>query len=220
MDVSNIPIIIISYNRFTYLKQLVDLLLNSGEKNIVIIDNNSTYDKLIKYLDEVESDCVKVYKLKQNFGHVVLWKSGLFNEITNNNYYIYTDPDIYPLFDFNHNWKQDWIDILLKYNLSKVGCSISIDDIPEHFKLKDEVISHERQFWSKSYENDVYNADIDTTFALYKPNCQYVYGPSARLGKYRIKHLPWYIDYQNISEEDSLYLKLSTSSTHWTKKLL
>ena len=85
MDVNNIPIIIISYNRFTYLKQLVDFLLYSGEKNIVIIDNNSTYDKLIQYLDEVQSDFVKVYRLKQNFGHVVLWKSGLFNEITNNN---------------------------------------------------------------------------------------------------------------------------------------
>lgn len=220
MDVKNIPIIIISYNRLSYLRQLVDMLLNIGEENIIILDNNSSYIDLLKYLDNLKDNRIKVYKLKYNYGHTVLWNSGLFNEITKGNYYVYTDPDIYPISNFDSDWKQKWIDILNKYRLLKVGCSISIDDIPDHFKLKKDVINHESQFWNKKYEDNVYMADIDTTFAMYKPNCQYVYGPSARLSEYKIKHLPWYIDYSNLSDEDKYYIKSSTSSTHWTKKLL
>lgn len=45
----NIPIIIISFNQYFYLKQLVDFLIQNKYTNIVIVDNNSSYPPLLKY---------------------------------------------------------------------------------------------------------------------------------------------------------------------------
>ena len=56
----DIPIFVISYNRLTCLKLLVDYLCKHGYvKNIVIIDNASTYAPLLEYLDSVQVKMVK-----------------------------------------------------------------------------------------------------------------------------------------------------------------
>lgn len=221
MDVNNIPIIIISYNRKTLLKNLVEYFLNIGETNIIIIDNNSSYQPLLDWFNEIENnESVKIHKLNHNYGHTVLWESGLFTDLINNNYYILTDHDIIPYNNFKPGWKQDWIDLLNKYNLNKIGSAISITDIPDHYKLKNDVITHENSFWINEVEPNIFKADIDTTLALYKKGCPYVYGPSMRLKEYEIKHQPWYIDNSNLSEEDHYYLNNLKKSTHWSRQQL
>ncbi len=60
-------------------------------------------------------------------------------------------------------------------------------------------------------EPNIFKAPIDTTFAVYKPyfkgeiiDTQHLY---LRTGfPYSVKHLPWYIDNNNLSEEENTIL--------------
>jgi hypothetical protein len=63
----------------------------------------------------------------------------------------------------------------------------------------------------------VYDALIDTTFALYRPFAQGgADGPAIRTGgKYVAKHLPWYENSSNLSPETEYYLKTSSSASSW-----
>lgn len=66
-----IPIFIISYNRYTVLKRLVDRLSELGQEKIVIIDNKSTYGPLLKYYTEIK-DSFDIIYMKGNDGHKVI----------------------------------------------------------------------------------------------------------------------------------------------------
>ena len=50
-DYKNLPVYIISYNRFFYVKQTVEWLKQKGYYNTTIIDNNSDYPPLLKYFE-------------------------------------------------------------------------------------------------------------------------------------------------------------------------
>ena len=67
----------------------------------------------------------------------------------------------------------DLIKTMEKYhfNICKVGFALRIDDLPQHYPLKEKVIKWEKQFWTKKVNktDNIYYAEIDTTFALYKP---------------------------------------------------
>ena len=91
-----IPIIIISFNQLFYLKRLIDFLYSKDYKNIVVIDNNSTYKPLLQYFDAVEGK-IKIHRLKQNHGHLVFWKVEELFEKYSKGYYVVTDPDINPI---------------------------------------------------------------------------------------------------------------------------
>lgn len=85
-----------------------------------------------------------------------------------------------------------------------------------------DVVNWESQFWKLEKEPGVFEASIDTTFALYRPFC---YGKASpykeayRTGyPYLIKHLPWYIDSSNLNEEDTFYFKTISQITHWSKR--
>lgn len=217
-DVKKIPIIINNYNRLSYLKKLIDSLTKRGYNNIIILDNKSTYPPLLEYY---ESCPYRVIRLDKNIGYRAIWLSGVFEEFKNS-YYVYTDSDMEIESDCPDDFMEYFISILNKYPLSqKVGFGIQIDDLPNHFINKEKVINHEMQFWKNEVAPGVYRADIDTTFALYRPFCKGVaskYHETYRTGKpYIIKHLPWYVDSNNMTDEEEYYVNTITQSTHWSK---
>ena len=64
----------------------------------------------------------------------------------------------------------------------------------------------------------MYEAGVDTTFALYKPFTDYyMLHPSIRTGRpYTAKHLPWYIDSSKIDKEEAYYrMHASNDITSW-----
>lgn len=105
----------------------------------------------------------------------------------------------------------------------KVGFSICIDDLPDCYINKEQVQKWESQFWKKEIEPNIFKAPIDTTFAVYKP---YFKGEIIdffhlylRTGfPYSVKHLPWYIDSANPSEEERYYINHLQTSTHWSEQ--
>jgi glycosyltransferase involved in cell wall biosynthesis len=215
----DIPIIINNYNRLEYLKMLIDSLTSRGYNNIHILDNNSTYPPLLEYYKNCS---FSVIPLDKNFGYKALWKSGVFDKFKHS-YYVYTDSDMEISAECPDDFMLHFLDILKRYPLSqKVGFGLRIDDLPDHFANKESVIKHESQFWTKEIEHGVYRADIDTTFALYRPYCKGVaskYQEVYRTGvPYLIRHLPWYVNTNNMSDEELYYVNNITQSTHWSIK--
>ena len=197
-DFFNIPIYIISYNRLTYLKQMLSWLENYGYKNIVIIDNHSDYEPLLSFY---ETCPYKVIRMEKNYGHTVFYKAPCFFWKRLFSFYIITDPDLSPVENCPGNFVEVFMRIMFKYpNFYKVGFSLKIDDISDEYYLKNEVIAWEKQFYRKLISSSpyiIYKANIDTTFALTAPSL-YKLAQSRlkaiRTGEpYQLRHLPWYV---------------------------
>jgi hypothetical protein len=214
-----IPIFILSFERLIYLKKLVSRLEKDGYTNLIIIDNASKDIDLLKYLHSLP---YKVHFLEKNYGHLVLWNSGLFNSIIENNYYVLTDPDILPIDECPNDYVEQFYNVLQEYpKYWKVGFSLKIDDLLETFKNKYDVIRWESFFYeNKISENPLlYEANIDTTFALYRPGgCQKNFGNAIRTGGvYTARHLAWYVNSNMLPQEDKLYFQSAcvNKTTSW-----
>lgn len=217
-EYKRVPIVINNYNRLGYLLRLIASLECRGYTNIYIIDNCSSYPPLLDYYDSCP---YHVFRLERNIGYLALWKSGIY-DLFKRSYYVYTDSDmeIDPLCP--DNFMERFIEVMNDYPLcQKVGFGIRTDDLPECYSNRTKVIEWESQFWKNQVELGLYRAQIDTTFALYRPFCKGVasaYHLTFRTGyPYLIRHLPWYVDSNNLDEEERYYLSSISSSTHWSE---
>lgn len=219
-DYRTIPVIINNFNRFECLTLLINWLEDAGMKKIYIIDNNSTYPPLLKYYNETPHT---VFRLNKNVGYMSLWQTHVFMWFKNIPY-VYTDPDVVPIEQCPNDAVLHFWKLLCKYpEVGKVGFALKIDDIPDHYPLKEEVQSWEAKFWKKEIENDVYEAMIDTTFALYRAN---KWGDAGMLkglrtaGSYIARHLPWYIDPMELPDEERYYQEHANSQSSWYQRLV
>lgn len=198
LDFYDIPIFIISYNRVSDLKKMVDILLKDGYTNLSIIDNNSTAEEVQEYLKGIHDSRVKVFFLNKNYGHRVLWDSHRFDDVIKKQYYVLTDPDIFPVEGCPSNYVEVFYDILQKYpQKTKVGFSLRIDDLPDEYPYKYDIIRYESFYWEKRlpYKFRIYDAPIDTTFALYRPGVikkNHFYDGIRTGDKFMARHQGWY----------------------------
>lgn len=218
-DIKNIPIIINNFNRLTMLRDLVECFEKRGYNNIYIIDNNSTYPPLLKYYETCPHH---VYRLKENLGFMAFKKSGIYKQFRNK-FFVYTDPDIYLPEECPDDFLKYFYEILISTPYcAKVGNALRIDDLPDCFTNKDQVLAWESKYWQRPIGDDKYIAVIDTTLALYKPNVRVgidYTGYRIRVaGKYTAVHRPWYIDSSNLDAEEQYYVNSVVQSTHWTKQ--
>lgn len=208
-----IPIFIISYNRLEPLRQCIERYERDGYKNIYILDNASDDPVLIEYLKRLKYE---VYFLEKNWGHHVLWDCGLFDDIIENQYYVLTDPDILPIDECPSDYIEIFYKILQKYpQKTKVGFSLKIDDLPESYIFKYDIIRFESFYWERKlpFEKVIYDAPIDTTFALYRPGKIAVkkFFDGIRCGyPYIARHLGWY-EFSYSNKENIGIKKYSTS---------
>lgn len=219
-DFFSIPIFIISYNRLHDLKKCISRFEKDGYKNIIILDNASTNQALIDYLHGLNH---KVYFLKKNYGHHVLWDCHLFDDFLNKNPYVLTDPDVLPVDECPSDYLKIFYEILIHNpEKSKVGFSLKIDDLPEDYQYKYDIIRFESFYWERKISSEynflIYDAPIDTTFALYKPGLIHPkkFYKGIRTGyPYTARHLGWYIGNHNLNREECEYFtkdnKCSTS---------
>lgn len=213
-DPYKIPIIINNFNRLHFLKQQIDWLEKAGYSNIYIIDNQSSYPPLLAYYKTLP---YTIFRLDRNKGHFSIWETILFSRFEHD-YYVYTDPDILPIEACPFNILLYFRDLLKKYpGYKKVGFGLLINDLPEYYQLRECVIKWEKQFWQTALEPDVYDALIDTTFALYRPGAKGgADSPAIRTaGKYAARHLPWYENSSHLDEEAQYYLCHSSAASSW-----
>jgi hypothetical protein len=218
-DYRSIPIVIISFNQLDYLQRLVDFLQQNHYSNIVIIDNHSTYQPLLHYFNTIEST-VTIHRLSENYGHLVFWKNREMFERYSKGYYVITDADINPIAQCPADFLQLFKKLLDKSPLvTKVGFSLKIDDIPETNVNKETVLKWESAFWKNTDRDGNFLADLDTTFAIYRPHYDRKVDGFLKAIRtkypYQAKHGGWYIDLNKLSEEEQFYLDTCNASSSW-----
>jgi hypothetical protein len=215
----DIPFFIISFNRVSYIRRVIESLECRGFQNITIIDNASTYEPLIDYLHKSPH---RVARLRQNFGHLALWRSGQFSKIIEREKFILNDSDVAPADDCPIEITGLLDEVLERYpRHTKAGLSLRVDDLPDFYAFKDQVLAWEKPFWEARLDDGHYEAAIDTTFALYRPgiHCdEERWWRSIRTAPpYSAIHLPWYQNTGNITAEDAFYQRAVTGiSSQWS----
>jgi len=218
-----VPIIINNRDRLTTLRNMINSLQNMGYKNLLVIDNESTYPPLLSYY---KNDCPAKIFYEKNLGHRAICESKCLDTI-NSQYIIYTDSDL----EFGDNYPEDFVEVFIKlykkYNAidnnryMKVGTALRIDDLPDKYPKKKHVLEWEKQFWKNriSDELEIYNSPIDTTLALYARNDVHSskFGNLSAIrvgGKYTVRHKDWY--YETLPDDVEYYTKHKTTPTHWS----
>jgi hypothetical protein len=186
-----IPVFVPVRDRVAPLRQLVDWLERVDGVEVWLLDNASTYPPLLEYL---AGSPHRVLGMPRNLWNVAPWLSGIVYEQAHDRPYVVSDPDVVPdatcpldLFDHLGRLLDEYPEAV------KVGLGLRIDDLPEQYVHRDEVIAWESRFSTDELEPGVFAADVDTTFAMYRPGAHYAIGPAIRTGApYLARHLPWY----------------------------
>ena len=216
-----IPVYVNVFNRLTMTRNLCDQIANLNDAEVVIIDNNSDWQPL---LDWYAGDCpYEVIRLAENLGHHAPWLCGAVGKDPSD-FYAVTDCDLdligVPL-DLLSVLRQPLVSCIRGIcGVKKSGMSLRIDDLPEWQKG---VVNWERQFWKRPVANGrYYVAPIDTTFCMYRKTTpqsvatRVVGVRSVRSAQpYCARHLPWYLDCENLSEEDRNYFATAGPSNSW-----
>lgn len=214
------PVFIIVRDRLTPLEQLVSWLESIGQTELWLIDNASTYPPLLHFL---ETTTHQVVRLEHNLGHRSPWLSGAVQRHARGRHYIVTDPDIVPDVDCPPNALRHFRKLLRRHrDIDKVGFGLRIDDLPHHYPHRDQVREWEQRFWRDEVEPSVFRAEIDTTFAMYRPPGNPDHQRALRTGApYVARHTPWYLDPDQLSEEDLYYRRHANPAiSNWDQNLL
>jgi hypothetical protein len=231
MNVDVIPIFIISFNRLFVLKRSIESYRQVTGHTLVIHDTGSTYGPLLEYLAELEQEGATVYRGRRpiarpedlNSVHETVQHWLELNPRVN--YYVVTDPDV--LLEEGCSDIFEFYRVMLEaHKVDVVGPMLRIDDIPNHYPLKQRVISkHTQIFWHKTPELTLWksgvvgyqHADIDTTFGMYPRRVRFrrLLSGIRTYRPYWAKHLDWYIDPGNMTEDQKLYLQSASDVSHW-----
>lgn len=223
----SIPIVILNRDRLNPLVEQVAVLKSKGYNNIIVIDNQSTYQPL---LDWYSLNLVDVFynNITANsntaFRDLVAAKHPKFTAIVSN-WYVFNDSDIIPLSTVPDNFVDDLVYYAIRHQKTKVGMSIKIDDINLDYPLNAWVHGYESSYWTngiKDGEVELYPHPIDTTFAVHAPNTQPTWSnDTLRVGvPYIVKHAPFYYDPENLPDDEKYYLAhMNKQSSNWSSKV-
>jgi len=203
----DIPIFIVNFNRFDPVRMLVESFLKRNYNNITILDNASEYSPLLEWY---KTCGVKVHHIGSNQGPYILDRLPEYYPITKNQYYVYTDADVVPIDEAPDDFLGDIVELSKTHKIPKIGLGLKIDDLPDHFKFKQNVINHEGSFWKREKivdkKCDLFRAPIDSTFAVNSPGiiCR-LSDEDFRSGfPYMARHVPWYYDSNNLPDDEKL----------------
>ncbi|MBR4696172.1 MAG: tetratricopeptide repeat protein [Selenomonadaceae bacterium] len=219
MEIWGIPIFINCRDRVECLRKLVAWLCDAGYRKIYLLDNASTYPKLLSYYDGFNgNENVRVVFLQKNMGHTALWDSGILEELQVRTPYIYSDPDVLPVEQCPKDFVGVLWDVLKRYPfLRKVGPGLVMEDITYYDAREKREL--ELRWYQHLLEENVYFGTVDTTFALYR-NCRYyTLDIAARVtGSMRFRHLPWYYDFRALPEDEAYYMEHASTSSSIHRK--
>ena len=197
------PVFVICRDRVTPLRQLVAWLEEEGLRNIILVDNDSTYPPLLALYAETK---YRVLKLNRNTGATSPWLPEVIGTHACRGPFIVTDPDVLPV-EGSRGAIKHFIRLLNRYpGYVKAGFGLKIDDLPAHYDLSGQVVGWETQMWAKEIGPGIFQAPIDTTLAVYRPGTPYVIGPALRTGPpFVARHEPWYLVSRDPGDEVRYY---------------
>ncbi len=216
--IDDVPVFVPVRDRVTSLRSLVAWLERAGHEEIWLVDNASTYPPLVEYLATTPHHVVH---LDRNLGHRSPWLSGTVQRAAGGRHVVISDPDVVPDEACPLDAVAHFRDVLDRFpDVDKVGFGLRIDDLPTGYPLADAVRRWEARFWREEVEPGLFRADIDTTFALYRPlDRRHREDRALRTGPpYVARHVPWYTDPAALSDEDRYYRRHADASTaNWDR---
>jgi hypothetical protein len=231
-SLAEIPIFIISWNQYTYVKSMVEQLQKYPNMKIYIIDNKSTYEPLVEYLKKIDGkNGVEVLYQPENYGHTVYERPDIYER--GGDMYIVTDPDLILNPNMPENFREIMAEISEKYKANKVGLALDITNNIDVSKKLDGIpgttfATNEAKYWTNPINDPkykLYRAVIDSTFALINKKYR-VLGSmdnSIRIaGDFTAVHRTWTINYEKdlLPGEMEFYLgqgNKSTTINRWSK---
>ena len=199
----NYPIYLTNMNRLSTTKKMVESLFAlNGNAKINIIDNASTYPPLLEWYKEIEKD-VNIIRQETNLGCWTFFYSG-HSSRCEEEFYVYSDADL----ELNPNMPYNWQEILMDYHKRwnrKASLVLRLDDVPEG-EMKKNIVHHQAVCWNPTEEENVWHGVTDMTFSFDAKSAGYRYDSVRIGGDFACRHIPWYIDFNNISEEEKYYL--------------
>ncbi|HEY7425200.1 MAG TPA: hypothetical protein VH682_13295 [Gemmataceae bacterium] len=210
----SIPIFINARDLFAPMARLVDWLLNAGYTRVHILDNDSSYPPLLEYYERMRKD-IRIIPLGVNVGHTAIWDLKILERLNVSGPFVYSDPDIVPIAECPPHVVDFFLEVLRAFpNKTKVGFGLCIDDLPDHYKFKRKVIVWESQFWETKLTPKLYDAPIDTTFALYRPGSGYDLCGIRSGFPYMARHAPWYENLDKPSADHAYYIRHAKAGTN------
>jgi hypothetical protein len=209
------PILITCRDRLSPLVELLTWLECSGQDRIYLLDNASTWPPLLEFYERTNH---QVIRLGANIGQRAAWDAGIVERHCVGEYYVVSDPDVVPVEDCPPDALDVFHDALQRFpSRSKTGFGLKVDDLPDHYRFAEEVRTWEAQFWERELAPGLYDAQIDTTFALYRPGVPFQIDNSIRTGEpYVARHTAWYANSSALSEEERYYRQRARADvTHW-----
>lgn len=220
-----IPILINNRDRLTTTRQLVDACRRFAEAKAFVVDNASTYGPLLEWY---QTEPCPVFRLPDNGGPRAAWRCldqalaiCRADDPVDIPFYVVTDSDL-DLAGVPDDVIRELADGLTRHPWAiKAGLSLEINDLPEAYPWRQMVLDRESRFWLEPIDDGRwYRADIDTTFAMYRiaPPWGGGYGPALRAARpYTARHVPWYVDPNQRSDEETYYLEhLSPHGIFWS----
>jgi hypothetical protein len=207
LDYRTIPIFLNARDLLEPLRRQIGWLLDAGYSHIYVVDNDSSNPALLDYYDKMSRE-IRVVQLGMNVGHTAIWDMRILEWLDITGPYVWTDPDIVPIEECPPNALEFFWSALKAYpNKTKVGFGLRIDDLPDHYRFKYKVMRWEAQFWERKLSPKLYDADIDTTFALYRPGSRYDMSGIRTGFPYLARHAPWYENSDRPSDDHVYYIR-------------
>jgi hypothetical protein len=209
---------IVNYNRLTWPKAMADWLGRVAGIEPVFVDNASTYEPLLEYYETCPH---KVIRLDENLGNRAPWIAEIVFE-AKERFYAVTDPDLdltgipYDVFDV-------LTEGLVRFpGIVKSGVSLRMDDLPSENPLTAQIVEWESQFWQRPLDDRFFDADVDTTLAVYALDHGFASAQTNRAVRaappYTARHLSWYMTPDDVGDEEVNYLQTANpNALHWTR---
>jgi hypothetical protein len=214
--VKHIPAYLTVFNRLTWPRALAADCERLGFEP-VLVDNGSTYPPL---LDWYQTCPYRVLRLGHNGGCYAFFNAQL--HLRQGGLFVVSDPDL----DLSRLPADtgDRLRAALRANpgFPKAGLSLEVEDLPDHYPFKRNVREHEAGFWERPSPDGNWVADVDTTFALYDPDRDFRrhFYKAIRLARpYTARHLPWYLDPKNLTDEERYFIDRCEGPSVWSTAL-
>lgn len=211
----HLPFFIPTRDRLTCLQQLLVRLRDLGQPPDLtwIVDMDSTFDPMNEFLHEIEDrDGYRVMRLGNNWGARGLFQRGIIKKFVGKGPFFLSDPDVVPEDDVRKDLlghMQRCLDRYPAYH--KIGMSLRIDDLPDHYPEKQRVIDWESRFSVKPVNHHLFEAGVATTFTIVRSIAHTNHlgdvGQSARLRDGMAKHTAWYLDPNNLPPDEAHYYR-------------
>lgn len=225
------PMVIPTYNNFTYLRNTMSFWSARGFNDFVIIDCGSTYSPMVELLQSTDA---MVLSLPDNPGPRAFYENSLIYFWLPQNF-IVTDPDLrhkdaLTLSDIDY-----LVELTNLHGLFKIGSSLNldmtqpsiVDDIYLWGGQPNTIRSLESLYYTNCIglgRNDepIFSAPVDTTFSVYnKKYDQGFFSNNARIGGiYLADHLGWLVDHPIPVEERNFYLESVKNIRHASNEVI